>query len=247
VSTASINVYGWMVLAGIALSALVWSRAGARGGAPQGRLTLVYFGGLLGALVGAQLAFLLADGWFHRGDWLALLSGRSITGGLLGGYAGVEVAKKLTGYSRATGDVFCVLVPMCLALGRVGCITAGCCPGVPVAPAWWAELDDQGLARWPAAATELAFNAAFLLWALAAGRWGWQRGNRFHVYMIAYGLFRFVHQFLRDDHHWLGALGGYHLLALAIVALGAWRYAQRRAALRPGDVAVPPLPPLAAV
>ncbi len=221
-------MYGWLTLAGIAVTAFAWGRMTRRQGAHDARLTALYFCALLGALLGAKLAFLAAEGWHYRGDWMALLTGRSVTGALLGGYAAVEIGKKALGYERATGDVFAILVPLALMIGRLGCITAGCCPGVECDPAWWAAEDADGVPRWPAAAAELLFNAAFLGWVLAAARSGWQAGNRFHIYLIAYGLFRFGNEFLRDDHRVLGPLTGYHLLALAIAALGAVRYAQRR-------------------
>lgn len=222
--------YGLLMLAGILLSAFVWTRIVSGPQRHDFRLTIIYFSGLLGALLGAKLAFLLAEGWQFRHDTVALLSGRSITGGLLGGYAAVEIAKSIVRYPSATGDLFAIVVPMTLILGRVGCLWVGCCPGVECAAHWWTIADATGAHRWPAAAAELGFNASLLAWALAARRAGWQTGNRFHVYLIAYGVFRFGHEFLRDDQRWFGPLGGYHALALAIVVLGVWRYRVRRAA-----------------
>lgn len=222
-------MYGWLTLAGIAVTAFAWGRMTRRQGAHDARLTAIYFCGLFGALLGAKFAFLACEGWHFRGDWMALLTGRSVTGALLGGYAAVEIGKRALGYERATGDVFAILVPLALMIGRAGCITAGCCPGIECEPAWWSVEDASGAARWPAAAAEGLFNAVFLAWAVAATRFNWQPGNRFHVYLIAYGLFRFGHEFLRDDHRVLGPMTGYHALAIAIAALGAVRYAQRRA------------------
>ena len=65
-----------------------------------------------------------------------------------------------------------------------------------------------------------------------ATRRGWLPGNRFHVYLVAYGLFRFGHELLRDDPPLAGPLTGYHGLALAIAALGAWRWHRRAAEAR---------------
>ena len=159
---------------------------------------------------------------------LALLSGRSITGGLLGGYAAVEIAKRIVKYPRATGDVFAIIAPIGLILGRIGCLFSRCCPGAVCEPRWWTLADAHGVARWPAVPAEMLFNVVFLLWALAAMRFNWQPGNRFHIYLIGYGLFRFGHEFLRDNALMAGPIGGYHLLALAIAALGFVRYNQRR-------------------
>ena len=73
----------------------------------------------------------------------------------------------------------------------------------------------------------MAFNLLFLAWALCAWRFGWMRGQRFNIYLMAYGAFRFAHEFARDDARWVGAFGGYHVVALAIMATGAWMYAWR--------------------
>ena len=222
-----VNVYGVLALAGILLTAWLWGRLTKRGTHHDARLTLIYFAGLVGALVGAKLAFLFAEGWHYRNNWMALLSGRSITGGLLGGYVAVEIAKKKLGYRRATGDVFAVIVPVALLLGRIGCLAAGCCPGAVCEAHWWTITDAEGAQRWPAAAVELMFNVAFLIWAMVAFRRHWLPGNRFHIYLLAYGAFRFGHEFVRDDVSWFGRLTGYHILALGIFVLGLVRFVQR--------------------
>src|SRR4051794_24044078 len=105
------NFYGLLMIAGIVITAAVWGRLTARGGVHDRRLTIVYFCGLLGALLGAKISFLLAEGWPYRHDVLALVSGRSITGGLLGGYAAVEIGKRLLHFSQATGDLFAIVTP----------------------------------------------------------------------------------------------------------------------------------------
>ena len=164
------------------------------------------------------------DKYFVRGYWR--------------GYEdAVEYAKHRLRYDSATGDVFALLVPISLILGRLGCLHAGCCPGVACAARWWTLTDAYGVSRWPAAAAELLFNAGFLAWALIAMRYAWQRGNRFHVYLVAYGLFRFAHEFARDDQRWIGPLGGYHVLATGMIVVGAWRYGDRRRTIHSGAIA----------
>jgi len=48
---------------------------------------------------------------------------------------------------------------------------------------------------------------------------------------MAYGAFRFPHEFMRDAPRRMGPWSGYHVLALAVAALGALSFA-RRANLR---------------
>ncbi|MFZ9880206.1 MAG: prolipoprotein diacylglyceryl transferase [Phycisphaerales bacterium] len=198
-----------------------------RAGTRDARLAIVFFAALVGAFLGAKVAFLVAEGWHHRDDWLALLSGRSVTGALIGGTLAAEYAKWRFGVVAATGDVFAVTVPLAVAIGRVGCVSAGCCQGVACDAAWWTVVDADGHARVPSAQIELGFNLAFLSWALTAARFGWMPTQRFNLYLMAYGVFRFVHEYWRDDHRWTEAFGGYHAAALAVFVAGAWMFRRR--------------------
>ncbi|MCC6231217.1 MAG: prolipoprotein diacylglyceryl transferase [Verrucomicrobiales bacterium] len=217
---------GWM-LAALALSGWLWFRAGRR----DPHLPLIFIGGLLGAFLGAKLVYLLAEGWNDLGrPDLALrwATGKTILGGLLFGYAGVELTKKALRYTRPTGDRFAIMVPLALILGRIGCLTHGCCLGRPCPPAWYARTDSAGVPRWPAVPAEIAFHALALAAALVLQATGRLPGQRFHVYLIAYGVFRFVTEFQRDTLRLLGPFTGYHVAALALVALGAVRFGQRQ-------------------
>src|SRR5690349_11440629 len=91
---------------------------------------------VVGAVVGAKLSVAFGDHlWPLRpipGGWqAALTSGRSITGGLLGGLAFAEMAKPVLGYALPPNDRFAVVLPFSIAMGRVGCLLTGCCRGLP--------------------------------------------------------------------------------------------------------------------
>ena len=214
------TAYGWLMLAGIFVSILLWSRIARR----DSRLVLIYVAALAGAFFGAKIVYLASEGWLHWHDanrCVVLATGKSITGALLGGYAAVEGAKRLVHYKSATGDWFAVIAPLGIMLGRVGCILQGCCLGRVCAPSWFTMNDQSGLARWPAALVELLFNALMLVVALLMR---WRKvlpGQHFHIYLMAYGLFRFAHEFVRDTPRILGPISGYQVAALAVAMLGA--------------------------
>jgi prolipoprotein diacylglyceryltransferase len=99
-----------------------------------------------------------------------LFGGQSMVGGLLGGLIGVEIAKKLTGITRSTGDAFVMPVLLGLAIGRVGCFLAGLedgTYGVATALPWGVDFGD-GIRRHPTQLYEIAF-AGGLAWVLS--RW----------------------------------------------------------------------------
>ncbi len=222
------TAYGWLMLAGIFVSIALWSRVAKR----DSRLVLIYIAALAGAFLGAKLVYLAAEGWLHWHDenrWIILATGKSITGALLGGYAGVEIAKRLTAYTSATGDWFAIIAPVGIMLGRVGCMLHGCCLGRECAAGWFTMIDAHGVARWPAAQMEFLFNALALGGVLMLRRFRILPGQHFHLYLMAYGLFRFAHEFLRETPQILGPLSGYQIAALCLVGLGAIRFHGRRA------------------
>ncbi|BDS04977.1 diacylglyceryl transferase [Oceaniferula spumae] len=213
------NWYSLTMLLAIILSAYYWIKMSR----DDGRLPLVYICALGCAFLGAKVAYLISEGWLHTGDdrWLHWLAGKSITGALLGGYIGVELFKKLLGYQRITGDRFALIVPFSIILGRLGCLIQGCCAGVScVLPG--------GLDRWPAVPVEIAFNVcAILVFAYMRHR-KWQTYQHFHLYLIGYGLFRFLHEFMRATPKPFAGLSGYQLIALVIAIVGLIAYCRRK-------------------
>jgi phosphatidylglycerol---prolipoprotein diacylglyceryl transferase len=226
------TAYGWLMLAGIFVSIIFWSRLARR----DERLVLVYISALAGAFLGAKLVYLGAEGWLHWHDqnrWIILATGKSITGALLGGYVAVEVAKKFLKYSGTTGDWFAVIVPVGIMFGRVGCFLNGCCLGRVCDPSWFTLNDVNGVARWPSVPVEFLFNA-LLLGVILLLRWGRiARGQLFHLYLMAYGIFRFFHEFLRDTPQILGPISGYQIAALGIFMLGVMGFVCRKNSAAP--------------
>ena len=220
--------YGWLLLAGIAASLFTWTRLARR----DHRLVLIYVAALLSAFIGAKLVYVLAEGWLDwplPDRWLRLATGKSVIGALLGGYLGVEIAKRALDYRPATGDLFALVAPLGIGIGRVGCLLHGCCLGQRCEPAWFTLRDAQGVARWPAVPAEIAFNVVALACFLVLRAKGRAQGQHFHLYLMAYGLFRFVHEFWRATPTLILGLSGYQFAALACVVLGAARYVARAA------------------
>ncbi|MDF1811944.1 MAG: prolipoprotein diacylglyceryl transferase [Verrucomicrobiales bacterium] len=225
------SLYGLIMLVGILAGAILWHR---RWKNSDPTLFGIFIGGMLGAFIGAKAVYFLAEGWMKIGEpdfWIQLGFGKTIIGALLGGYGGVEFTKSLIGYRKPTGDWFAFMVPLAIAFGRVGCLQHGCCLGKACPPDTWYAMS----ARWPAAAVELLFNLLALAVLFQLRKFPSLSGQLFHIYLIAYGLFRFVHEFARDTPKWIGAtFSGYQVAALLLTGLAVWRFDVRRKSRQTG-------------
>ena len=224
--------YPLFLLADIVVSFFTWRRLARN----DPRLPVIYAAALVCAFAGAKVVYLAAEGWLWWGRpecLMAWLSGKSILGALLGGYAGVEASKKLTGYLKPTGDFFAVIAPLGILLGRMGCLMHGCCQGVVCEPAWFTVVGADGRPRWPAVPAEMIFNALALTAVLILRSRKLLPGQHFHLYLMACGAFRFLHEFLRDTPRVLGCFSGYQIAALAVFFLGLGGFLKRQAAGHP--------------
>ncbi len=185
---------------------------------------------LVCAVVGAKFAVLLGDALWPLepfNDWMALLgSGRSIVGALLFGFLGAEAAKPLLNYDIPPNDRFAVVLPFSIGIGRLGCLIAGCCRGIP----WdgpWAITYADGIPRHPAPLYELIFNIAmgFVLATLLRRRLLF--GRLFALYLMSYGAFRFLIEFVRETAKPFAGLSAYQWMCLVMIAVGAIAFCWR--------------------
>lgn len=57
--------------------------------------------------------------------FFAPTGGKTIVGGLLGGWLAVEITKRVVGIQSRTGDLFAIPLCIGIAVGRMGCLLAG--------------------------------------------------------------------------------------------------------------------------
>lgn len=183
------------------------------------RVIIIIIISLLAALVSSYIV----DGVFHLiGDYQALReqgytffeivqeSFGSITfiGGLVGGVATFILLYKYR-YNEANKDLKTAMntlitgVVLAHAFGRIGCFLAGCCYGIPtdsflgvVFPHGHSHDLYPGEAVFPTQLFESGF--LFLLF-IGLNTIKKFRGIELEVYMIAYGAFRFMNEFIRGD------------------------------------------------
>ncbi len=172
------------------------------------RRWLIIAAAAVGALLGSRILGLLEHvpvTGFHWRD-LLLPGGKTIVGGLLGGWLAVEIAKAIAGIRTRTGDLFAI--PLCLgiAIGRIGCFLAGLPDdtyGTPTSLPWGVDFGD-GIRRHPTQLYEIAF-----LLALASFLWHWSQrphanGALFRAFMAAYLGWRLLIDFIKPQPHVAG-------------------------------------------
>jgi prolipoprotein diacylglyceryltransferase len=161
----------------------------------------------VGALLGCRLLG-LAEQWptviqaWHAGRMWALMfspGGKTIVGGLLGGWLGVEIAKKLSGIKRRTGDLFALPLCVGIAVGRVGCLLAGLADdtyGKPSSLPWAVNLGD-GIGRHPVQVYEILF--LILLGFVVSTKAKLPEGARFRLFLGSYLAWRVAIDFLKPQ------------------------------------------------
>jgi phosphatidylglycerol:prolipoprotein diacylglycerol transferase len=202
------------------------------------------------ALVGAKL-LLVAVEWRRYLDDPAQLIGLVRAGGVfLGGFIAAVVAAivLLRRYGLPPLPTFDALAPSVAlgqAIGRVGCLLAGCCWGRECTMPWAITYTD------PAAAANLGtplgvplhpfpvYSSLFNLALFGLLAWLFARqpapGRVFATYLVAYGTGRFALELYRGDVgrglYFDGLLSTSQLIAIALVAIGAglhWWIGRRR-------------------
>lgn len=210
-------IYPIMMLLAMLFGAYRWQK----NNKGNNTMLMVYISAIGGAFLGAKIIYMLSEGYLITSDnpyrLQAWLTGKSILGGLLGGYLCVEGAKKCLGIKQATGDLFAITVPLGIALGRLGCLAHGCCKGILI----------QGQFLWPAPLVELVFNLILAGVLYSLKRKQKQVTQLFHIYLISYGIFRFLHEYLRETPKIILGVSGYQIAALIMLIFGIIAYLKR--------------------
>jgi phosphatidylglycerol:prolipoprotein diacylglycerol transferase len=231
----TIYSYGVLLAAAYLLGLrLAMARAKSRGMDPTRALDLgIYI--IISALVGAKLLLLVVDFNQFTRDPAALLS-LARSGGVF--YGGLILAVLVAiWYMRrhrmplwTTCDVFAPGIALGHAVGRLGCLAAGCCYGRPTSVPWAITFTNPEAAanvgtplNVPLHPTQLYESGAeFVILALLLATENTGRtfsGRTFWLYMLLYGISRFVLEFFRGDPRGVvfGAISTSQFISLLIV------------------------------
>jgi len=178
---------------------------------------------LLGGLIGARGYWLLQN---HESFSIgSVLGGSGLIwyGGLLGGVVFVLLWARWRGFlTLALVDMAGPGLALGYAIGRIGCQLSG---DGDYGKAWdgpWAISYGDGIPRHPAPLYEMLFNIAMGFVLLALCRRQILFGRLFALYLLCYGVFRFLIEFIRDTAKPYDGLSAYQLMCIVMIVAGAW-------------------------
>ena len=210
------------------------------------KLQKVFIFSIIGAIVAGFVGAILFQAvydWIKNGEFvLSVTTGLTFYGGLIFGVIGFlavwfVAGKKLCKNNEpiekfsVMADIVACVIPLAHGIGRIGCLTAGCCHGAPT-DAWY------GITMWTGSETgwmkvipTQLFEALFLfalsgvLFALFYSKIR-KEGKcvpLLPIYVVAYAVWRFFIEYLRADDRGatiVSFLSPSQLIALLMVVVG---------------------------
>jgi phosphatidylglycerol:prolipoprotein diacylglycerol transferase len=192
---------------------------------------------IIAALVGAKLMLLVVDFDYFRRQPREILSivraGGVFYGGLIAAFlVGLWLVRRYKLPVWTTADLIAPGIALGHIVGRLGCLLAGCCYGKPTDLPWGITFTDPTAAANVGTPLNVAlhptqlYDAGAELVILAVLLFSERRGRpfpgrTFWLYMVLYGVARFIVEFFRGDER--GMLMGFstsQVVSLCIVPIG---------------------------
>ncbi len=182
------------------------------------RLSII-LGAAVGAFIGSRLVGVLENPLvtFSARNIFQLLNVKTIMGGLFGGLLGVEIAKKIIGEMKSSGDLFVFPIITGIFIGRIGCFLSGINEftyGIETTSFLGMDLGD-GVLRHPIVLYELVFLITlFISLKQLQRKYILQSGELFKFFMLAYFGFRFFIEFLKPNTFFILGLSTIQILCI---------------------------------
>ncbi|MBQ9387215.1 MAG: prolipoprotein diacylglyceryl transferase [Lachnospiraceae bacterium] len=218
-SIGDVNIYSYGVAyaTALVLGLLTAMRRAKKEGMNGDLIFNIGFYSIICGVLGAKLLYLItiadrltADFWGTLKN--SITTGFVVYGGILAAvlFAYFYIKKIKAGFLRCL-DIAVISIALGQAIGRIGCLMAGCCHGIPT-DAWYGITFPEGASEAPAGiplvpvqiiSSALNFiNFGILIIAYNRFRY---RSMTAALYMINYGVGRFIIEYFRADFR--GAVG----------------------------------------
>ncbi|NTW72038.1 MAG: prolipoprotein diacylglyceryl transferase [Eubacteriaceae bacterium] len=204
-----ISSYSIFVALGIAAGLIYYMRDSERRKVKGEGVIEIVSAALIFGVIGSKIPLILEGGTLEN-----ILFGKSIVGGLIGGYLGVKFIKRRMNLSLKMGNIIAPAVALGMSFGRIGCFLNGCCYGKT--GIFGFDFGD-GHIRYPTQLFEVAFHFITFLILHNIRDQVKRPGILFKYYILCYFIFRFFVEFIRvNPVIWFG-LTIYQMLSAAVI------------------------------
>jgi phosphatidylglycerol---prolipoprotein diacylglyceryl transferase len=219
VGSVAISSYSFFISLAIFIGVMLYIREAKKKKFSGDNAFYVVMGAIIGGVLGAKIPI-----WIMNFSMIIssfpdigpILSGRTITGGLIGGTLGVLYVKKKFNIKGRKGNLFAPAIALGMAIGRIGCFLAGCCYGKPTSLPWGVNFGD-GIFRHPTQIYEFIFMIGLFVYL------EWKKGKNpkdgqlFTILMVSYFTFRFFIEFIRAEPVIFLGLTFFQYVSIAVI------------------------------
>ncbi|NTV23413.1 MAG: prolipoprotein diacylglyceryl transferase [Nanoarchaeota archaeon] len=196
-----VTTYAFFILLALCAGGYVYYLCAKKEGRSNENTFYVALAAISGGILGAKLF-----SWFLEWDTIianlpdvtAILSGRTIIGGIIGGMIAVSLTKRFLKIKGKRGNLFAPAASIGIAIGRIGCFFAGCCYGVATYLPWGVDFGD-GIPRHPTQLYEAVFCLLLFAYFMYAKDKVKTPGLLWKQFLIAYFSYRFLTEFIRPS------------------------------------------------
>ena len=144
-----------------------------------------------------------------------LYTGKSIVGGLIGGYIGVIIIKKILKEKIRIGNKITPAIALGMSIGRIGCFLTGCCYGIETKLPIGVDFGD-GIPRIPTQLIEMTFCFIMFIYFFIKQRKDKKilPGILFKQFVLYYFIFRFFIEFIRGTEKNILFLSIYQIISI---------------------------------
>ena len=178
---------------------------------------LIIIFALLGGIIGAKLPILIFNYdllFQYPANINLIFSGKTIIGGLIGGYFSVRILKKRLNINLKVGNDIAAPAALGMAIGRLGCFFRGCCYGIEAPQCLGIDFHD-GIYRYPTQLYELVFDFVLFIFLLYIKKKKEPKPGVLFRYLLNYYLtFRFFIEFIRESDRIIYFISYYQIICL---------------------------------
>lgn len=214
----------------------------------------------IAAILGGGLGCRLITAWEHLPyyttfgevpfSYFVAHSGKSIIGGIAGGYLAIKLSKKAFRYNISTGDCYAPAIPLAMAIGRVGCFLAELPLGKPTDLPWGISASEEAASHFvscpycqqkmhPSMIYEIIFHLIAFGLILKYRNKVMVQGDTLKIYLLVAAVFRFLVEFVRANEVQFLGLTGPQIVLIPLTGLLVWYFVKQ---WRSGIYKMPPAP-----